>query len=518
MEKYLKIYFWQAISIVLNFATVFVVTPFISSNQSLYGIFSVIMAAYFFISYADFGFLSAGMKYAAESYARKDLKSEVEVLGFSGMVFLTFIGLYALVMLGLSFAPTLLIKSLHAGHETSVARQLLLILALFCPVLVIQRVTQIIYGIRLQDYKFQRVLIVSNLVKMASTFFFFGNGRYMLVEYFLFSQLCSVLAVGYGLYNAGRYLHYDVRLLLKSFRFSRRLYEQTKKLAYTSIFLTICWILYYELDPFVIGKILGPKQVAVYAIALTPIIYMRTLFGTLFTPFIARFNHYIGLKDIDGLRALLHKVLILFLPLTIFPVVAVVLTVKNFILNWVGNAYTASIPVAVFLVLSYIFSFISYPAGLLLMAHERVKTMYFTSALQPIIYWTGIGATFALLGLQSFAYFKFLAFFLGSVVYLVLILRFMKISLLQFLMSVIVPAIFPLIVLCGSLLVVRDHLPLEHTKINLLIYFVTIGLAVTAAIICYYFTSATFRQHTNQLITNLYSKVRPDHVHKTEQL
>ena len=189
MLKYINIYLWQAVSILFNFAAVFVVTPFISAQPNLYGIYSIIIAAYFFISYEDFGFLSAGMKYAAESFAQNKQLDEIQIIGFTGVVFLMFSSLYALGVFVISFDPSLLVNGITNTLEIEVAQKMLIILALSCPILVFQRLIQIVFAIRLKDYLFQRVLIVSNIIKLASAFYFFSNGRYMIVEYFLFSQL-----------------------------------------------------------------------------------------------------------------------------------------------------------------------------------------------------------------------------------------------------------------------------------------------------------------------------------------
>jgi hypothetical protein len=92
MLKYVKIYIWQALSILFNFAAVFVVTPYLSTQPNLYGIYSIVIAAYLFLSYADFGFLSAGMKYAAECFAQDRQKDEIEIMNnviiFSFMLFI----------------------------------------------------------------------------------------------------------------------------------------------------------------------------------------------------------------------------------------------------------------------------------------------------------------------------------------------------------------------------------------------------------------------------------------------
>ena len=507
MGKYIKIYFWQFISILFNFAAVFVVTPFISANQSLYGIYCIVIAAYLFISYADFGFLGAGMKFASESFAQKNIKDEVEVMGFSGMVFLLFVGLYALIILCFSFSPDVLVKGLKNAQEILIAKRLLMIFAFFSPVLVFQRIIQIIFGIRLLDYKFQRVLIVSNLVKVVSTFFFFSNGNYMIVEYFFFSQICTLSAVLIGFFILKKNLQYDIILFLKSFKLSSRLFKKTKKLAFSSIFVTISWIVYYELDPFVIGKLLGVSHVAIFAIGLTISTYFRSLFGLFFSPFIAKFNYFIGLNDKEGLRQFLFKVIVIFLPLTLFPVITVFLTTQNFIYNWVGSNYNYSVIIAQILVFMYVFSFISYPANILIMANQQLKILYISATIQPFVYWLGILFTYNYLGLESFAYFKVFSFFIGVLVDIFVLIKFLEINFSVFLAKFIYPAVLPIAAVVICLLFIRGRLPLEHNKINLIFYFFTIGSISLLGMFCYYFTSSVFKQYTNQLLFLLKGKL-----------
>jgi O-antigen/teichoic acid export membrane protein len=116
MKQFLKIYFWQFISILFNFAAIFIVTPYLSSNQSIYGIYTLIVAAYMFLSYADFGFLGAGIKFASEYFAANNLKEEIKIIGFTGYVFMIFVSVYALGILYVSFNPEILVKSLSNFH------------------------------------------------------------------------------------------------------------------------------------------------------------------------------------------------------------------------------------------------------------------------------------------------------------------------------------------------------------------------------------------------------------------
>ena len=503
MNNFLKIYFWQVISIIFNFAALFVVTPFLSSNQQIYGIYTIVISAYLFISYADFGFLGSGMKYASESFALKNQKEEIEIIGFSGCVFLVFVTIYAMVVAGISLKPQLLMEGLKTTSEISIASNLLLILALFSPVIVFQRIIQIIFGVRLQDYKFQRILIVSNSIKIISAFYFFREGNYQIVDYFLFSQLCTLFAVIVGLIFAKKQLNYDLLLLLKSLKFSSKLYLKTKKLAFTSIFLTISWILYYELDPFVIGKCLGTTSVAIYAIGLTIISYFRSLFGIFFTPFIAKFNHFVGLGDKQGLQKYFIKVLIVFLPMTVFPVVSTFLSVKSFIFSWVGPQYSASVSIAGILILSYIFSFITSPSGILIMANERVKSLFFTSAIQPIVFWLGVIITYQYWGLSSFAYFKFIALFIQSVIYLYIITQFLEIKVLRLLKIVVFPAFLPIVFIVISYLFLKSSFPLIQSKLNLFWYIILNASCIISGFAIYYLTSKIYREFLNGIISTL---------------
>lgn len=507
MKQFLKIYLWQFISILFNFAAIFVVTPYLSSNQTIYGIYTLIVAAYMFLSYADFGFLGAGMKFASECYAQKDTKQEIKIIGFTGFIFLVFVSLYALGVLFLSFRPELLVKSLENNEEISIASNLLLILALFCPVFVMQRIVQIIFAVRLKDYVFQRIIIVSSAIKIIFALIFFSNESYPIVAYFLFSQFCTLAAVLIGLYIAKKEFGYNFKLFFGSFRFSKEIYEKTKRLAFVSIFLTICWILYYELDPFVISRLLGPKYLAIFAIGFTLMEYFRSVFGIVFGPFTAKFNHFIGLKDYEGLHTFFNKVLVLALPLTVFPVLAVSLTIKYFIFSWVGDQYADSVQIAQVLVLSFLFSFLSSPTGILIMAYERAKLLYITNALLPIIYWVGVFITFKFIGLQAFADFKAAAFFIVAIVYLNIIVKLLNVKFWPFLWKLCAPAIVPVLFILIFTFFTKSYLPLEKNKINLLLYFTYNGLIISIAFVMYYFFSSEYRKSMNSIVIPLFEKV-----------
>ncbi|EEI91187.1 hypothetical protein HMPREF0765_3213 [Sphingobacterium spiritivorum ATCC 33300] len=502
MGNFVKIYFWQIISIFFNFGNVFIVTPFISSNSILYGVYSILMSAYLFISYADLGFLGAGMKYASESYARKDREEEMRLLGFTGIVFLSFVFLFSLGLCVVAYDPGILIHGISSSEDLNTAKSLFLVLALSCPIYVIQRIVQIIFAIRLMDFKFQRILILSNILKILSSFLFFGGDAYNLVWFFITSNVLSALAVIVGIYIAKKEFDYNFIVFFKSLRFSREIFQKTRTLAFTSLFLTVCWVLYYELDNFFIAKIFGANEVAKFAICLTVLSYFRALFGILYSPFISKFNQLIGIKAHTQLIDLFKKVLIGFMPIVVFPVLIVVLTADNFIMCWVGEKYSDSILITKIMLCGYMFCFITNPTGILVMAYEKVRQLYVTSALQPIVYWLGIGTTVNLFGLLSFAIFKFLAFLIESIVYIFILIKSFKIPVSFFLNNIVKSIILPILVIYFSVYLLKSYLPMSKGYFYLLIYFLEIGVIFILSMLTYYFTSIVFRNFVKEKLAN----------------
>lgn len=465
--NYLKIYFWQGLSILLGFLSMFIVTPFLSGDRSVFGIYSVCISVSIFLAYADLGFLGSGQKYAAEEYARGNLEEERRIVGFSGFILLVFVLVCSAVFFYLSYFPSILITNL-SSDEKKIASSLLFVLAFFAPVTVLQRITQMIYSIRIEDFIYQRISICGNIVRIISTFYFFRQGHYDIVAYFTFIQITNIIVVVIMLILANRRYAYSILNLFKSIRFDVKIFTKTKSLAFSSLFLTFSWILYYECDNFVIGKLLGPEKIAIYAMGFTLMSFLRSILGTLFMPFSSRFNQYCGVNDIDGLKKSFSQVISFTLPLVVLFISTILILLKPLIFTWVGAQYASSVSVAWFLVACNLFAFISYPCGLLLSAQLRIKTLYVMGAILPFVYWMGVIFTYSWLGLESFAIFKFIAFSLSALLYLIITLKYLGFSIWKFLEYFIFRNIPSFVILCSVLFYVRDFLPLYKTKIGLL--------------------------------------------------
>jgi O-antigen/teichoic acid export membrane protein len=352
----------------------------------------------------------------------------------------------------------------------------------------------------LEQFIQQQIMIAGSVMKILSVFYFFQNSRYDIVGYFLFCQLVNATALLSCAIIAKTRYQYNFFVFFKAFKFSKPMFNKTKALAFSSLFLTVTWILYYELDAFAIAKLLGPESVAIYAVGFTILTFLRGLFGVLYSPFFARFNHFIGLNDIDSLRNLYVSIITLTIPFVVFPIVSLALLMDPFVHCWVGRHYQKSVVIAQLLIFGFIYAFISYPASFLIIAREKIKTLYLTAAISPVIYWTGIVLTIPYMGLTSFALFKFIAMSISSVLYFVITLKFLDMSVSDFFKKILVPMAIPLGFLILSLLYLRQYMPFEKNALNLLIVVATGGSVSASALFLYYLFSGHFRRYTQGLL------------------
>lgn len=498
-SNFLKIYFWQGISILLNFLSLFIVTPKLTSQPIIYGTYMVCISATIFLSYADLGFVSACYKYASEFFGAGNKVSEIKVTGFGAFILFIFVCFISLGFLLLSLHPDWLFSNFKSAEEIKIASALFLILSLFSFNIVFQRVLQVIFGIRLEDYAYQRINIIISLLKIVSVLYFFRQGVYDIVGYFLFTQALGVLGSFIGFWVARKRYRYDIGSLVKNFRFSKEQFDHTKNLAFSSLYLTLLWIIYYELDSFAIARLLGAEYVAFFAIGFTLMSVFRTIFGTVYSPFLARFNHFVGDNDREGLKSFYMNVIMITLPIVLFPVITLIVLMKPFILCWIGAKYTSSILVATLLMSSYLFSYISYPAGMLMMSLIKIKQMYVVNTIIAIVYWVGIALTLHSLNITAFGLFKSLAFFVAGIIYIRFSLKETNLRFIDFLKNVYKPALLPVMAMLILLFSARFYLPAEKDKINLILV-IFIGVVSTGVgLIIYFFTSIPFKGYVMEL-------------------
>lgn len=489
-KKYFYLYFFRTLSFGLGLASLFVVIPHISSNKELYGIYSLCLSLVVYFSYADLGFTGAAQKFAAEAYIQKDKAQEQRIVGFIAILILTFMALVALVLLLFSIYPEKVINGLQNGESKDIAKQLLLIIVSSFPLYATNRILDIIYSIRLEDYKYQGCVILGNIIRIVSVFYFFSSGRYLIVEYFFFCQvIMAICCVIGGLYA---YIRYDYGVFfIKSMKFEKTVFDKLKYMAFASLIGMISWILYYELDQIVIAKLWGAQTVAIYAIGFAITSYIRTYNSILYSPFTPRMNYFVGNRDQKGLDHFTKNLMIYLFPIQFFPIVVMICFALPFITHWTGIQYLESVPIAQILALSFAFLFITNPAGVYIQAMEKNSKTIVSSLINVVVFWVGIFVGWQILGVIIFPVMKVITIFVGFLYMCYIMNSISEIRMKEVVLSIIRHYCLPLL-LCVLLSSIASGLVL-HT--NLLIVLLSMGISLFISLgVAYYSTQATRTQ------------------------
>lgn len=408
-RKYIRIYFWQAITIIMGFVSLFIVIPHLSSDKTIYGIYSVCTSLTIFFSYADLGFLSSGLKYAAEYYIQGDYKNEIRVVGFTAFfMIMTFLVVdVGIVIIGIK--PTLIIPELLPDTENyRIAQTLVLTLAIGCPLMIAQRVLQVIFTIRVEDYKFQRIVIAGYCIRILSVFYFFAPGRYMICEYYIFYQLVSLLVIFASLFDIKKY-GYKIKDFLRAFKFDKAVFNKEKSLSIASLIFMISMILYNELDQLAIPSIFNVESVALYATAFSLMTFVRSYCSLVYSPYSSRYNHFVGLGDNAGLVDFTNKMVTVFNPIIVLPIFTVAMFSTPLVVSWVGDSYVESASMMSWMVLSFALTGFTQPLTTYMTAREKNKKIVTGAILLPVLYWSGIIVLSRFMDVKSFAIMKFVA-------------------------------------------------------------------------------------------------------------
>lgn len=502
-KNFFKTYFWQGLGLVLHILSLFIVVPWITDNKVVYGVYSICISTAMFLSYADLGFVSAGLKYAGECFARGEKEEEIKFYGFSSFILATFIGLIAIVYLIFSFNPTLLIKDISDPEYLSIASKLLFIQAIFSFSTVLQRLVTGIFQVRVEQFVYQRINIAGSAIKIASVFYFFGDGKYDIVGYFLFIKVIELLTQVIGVFVIQYRYKYSLISLIKAFRFNKSIFKITKSLAIGSLFVTAMWILYYELDIIIIGRMFGAHDVAIFALAFTFLQFLRSLSSIILSPFQSRYNHFIGVNKMVELKSFFKRVILFTMPIFILLILSVILIGDNLVLSWAGDEYIESGLILKLLVSIFMFSFITVPAANMLVALERVKEMYKVNLVMVILYWVGILVFKDSMGILAFPLFKLIAGISSVLFYISFVLKLLEINLLQFIRESFVRMLVPVTVQILFLLLIREYLPSDEGTWNLALVIGAAGLSFIMGFITLYIGSSYYRTSIKGILSKI---------------
>lgn len=413
-RNYLSIYFWKILRIISGILSMSIVIPLLSSSVQIYGIYALCISITAFLQYSDFGFLSAGQKYASEYFALGDRENEIKMLSFVHFIMLVFIIGCSLVIQYFAFNPKVIIPDLEAGVK-NVASGLLTILAVTSPFIVLQRYAQSIFTIRIEDHKFQKIDLAGNVLKVLGIYFFYSNKTVDIVNYFVFIQIINLLTVVVSFLYVKFLYNYDFSLVFKSFKFDREVYRKTKNLAVSSIISTVSWIVFFQIDSLIISKFFGIRAVATYAIPYVLLTFINNLYNTIYYPFLFRFNQFTISANNERLYAFLNKIFEITLPLFIFPISILLLLLNPLITSWVGPEYINSVLIGQILLTSLFWLFFTMPFSYLLLSREKIRVLNINSFLLPCIFILFIFFFKGQISILSLAVGKSFALFFSSV-------------------------------------------------------------------------------------------------------
>jgi len=487
-SKFIRVFSWKLIGIGTGLISMFIVIPRLSKDTSSFGIYSLCLSFSLFLSYADIGFLSAGQKYASEAYARNDNNEEVRLMGFVHFILALFVLLFALLMCYFYLDIDLFIKT-NDEQSRYLARKLLLILAFFSPVFVLQRLAQSIFSIRIEDYYYQAVDFFFNLIKIGSSFYFFSADRYDLVGYYLVFNICSLFSVLSCFYMIRKKYNYNFIKLLRHFRFSSEIFKRVKPLAFSSLIITILWVLYFEMDLLIVNHFFTVTDVAYYSLVLSLLNFMRSIYGTFFSPFLVRMNHHIGAGNKERSQSFIMEVILLTMPIAILPFTVIFWWLPDIITFWVGDSYAPSVMLGRILLAMVVFYPLVSPMSYIVIAYEKFRIMQISSIVLLVGFYSFFFLSYNLIGIISIPLSKVGSYLLYTILLVVITRKILEpVSVLRLLASLSKQLLVSMFILL-LIMSIYDNLvaDMAHEKNSYFwMSFFVYGVALILSLSCYY--------------------------------
>ena len=195
LKNSLKTYLWQIVSFFVRIISLFIITPFISSDKELVGVYTLCISLTMMFNYIDFGFLRSASKFCSEKYSENNFKEEIKYLGFGSLITILFSLIFAFILVYFSLEPSTIINGVDESDNLSKIKTLFLVLAISSPTYVFHRIVQVIYEIRIKSFLYNRIYIIINSLNIISAFYFFSNGNYDLIGYFVTLQLLNFISL-----------------------------------------------------------------------------------------------------------------------------------------------------------------------------------------------------------------------------------------------------------------------------------------------------------------------------------
>lgn len=347
-----KIYFFRIMAMATNFLSTIVVVPYLTADPTQFAVYSVCIAITFIMTYGDLGIVAAAQKFASEAYGRGSISREAAYLQVTG-IFIIILGLiFACVCMTLALHPSLFLPN-SSPQGLELASKMLIIMGCSTPLIFyLQRLVTLYLSSRLIDYKVAQWDTIANVLKIMSVSFFAGDSRFAIEWYFLFCQLISLIAlslVGAMYAKIWVFEQFNVKDCVENL-------VELIPLASASLVSTLCFVLFYEVDVLIAGQLFEAGGVATYALCITVLNFIRSIYNVILGPALPILNRLKGEGNDQGVLVVAAGAALVGGAFVLVLVVVAAFAAPYLIPLWVGFGYEASFSLLLILLMGGAFA------------------------------------------------------------------------------------------------------------------------------------------------------------------
>lgn len=374
-------YSWNFISNILTFASLIIASSFISTNEQLFSIYSIVFSLFYLIGYFDFGFTSAALKfYSAQS--QNNTHSSVEILGFIFFIFLVLGLVFALMFAYLAFSD--LASSTYQGEGLSFFKSLMGICSLFTLTIAFKKVSDVYFTSLVKTYIQHQIISIGAIFKLLACVYFFIINDYLVYQYF-FTFLLIELIVNLYIFSIVIKNLGSLRAFFETVRFNSKAFKTQYKLASTTVLGAFVAIICYENDVLMTQFFVGSDLIYLVAAVFFLVSPIKKAINILFIPLFPRLNHFYGHHKHKNVEALFLSSVEVLSVISPFFALGILLSPDIIFLVY-GIDYLDSRWLLNIALFAFLLSLIKYPIISYLRTYLKVKTLMYITVFDLIIF------------------------------------------------------------------------------------------------------------------------------------
>ena len=385
-KEILKNYLFSFSNLFLRLSVNLIAIPILSDSPDVLAIYSICISLGIFFRYSDFGFITAGKKYAAEYVISNKLNLQLSQLGNSFSISFLFSLILSASIFIVSFSPKIIISDLEFNNQYSyIATILLITLSISNLLQVFSNYVSSLFEINLKKYYCDIVSISTCIVSLLIFFLIDKTDEHWILTYYISLKLLDLIFLIFIIFLTSKIFKIKPAKLFINFRIKKSLIKKGLKLSLTSIITSILAFIFYELDNLFLAQNSDLVSISIYSVAALGPFVIKTVFSLLYSPFVPIFNY--AKNQISLYKDYFKKIVIFFFPITFVGIITITLFSEELIFSYVGSNYNNSIGPFIYLCLAWSFSFIIYPTGIYLYSMEFNKRLILCALIPTAIFW-----------------------------------------------------------------------------------------------------------------------------------